>query len=208
ARVVRLRSFLEQTQRTLNERASKVAAAQKKPIQALVDEIEVDLESIFKLALSGDREPDLQTFVTYAGHLMFRQERDRCLDVIDQGLKSPQAARRTATYDVINLHTVAVEMILSQAADQNRFEKAAPHIQALLDSPEPRSGGLGHLFAGSIDLDRSGLAREASADDRASAPRDRATSKLRTSALEHLKLAAAALPDVSEAQARYGVALV
>ena len=32
--------------------------------------------------------------------------------------------------------------------------------------------------------------------------------KLRSSALNHLKLAAAALPDIAEAQARYGVALV
>ena len=32
--------------------------------------------------------------------------------------------------------------------------------------------------------------------------------KLRNSALNHLKLAAAQLPDIAEAQARYGVALV
>jgi predicted Zn-dependent protease len=208
AKVVRLRSFLEQTQKMLNERTTKVAAAEKKSIQGLVDEIEQSLESIFTLALSGDREPDLQTYVTYAGHLMFRQQRDRCLEVIAQGLKSPQAVRRTATYAVINLHTVAVEMILSQAEDRGRFERAAPHIQALLESPEPRSQGLGHLFAGSIELDRSGLAREPAGVDHPRSAADRATSKLRAGALEHLKIAASQLPEVAEAQARYGVALV
>ena len=61
---------------------------------------------------------------------------------------------------VMNLHTVAVEMALSRADDKARFDKAAPHIQALLDCPEPRAQGFGHLFAGSVDLDRSGVARE------------------------------------------------
>ncbi len=36
----------------------------------------------------------------------------------------------------------------------------------------------------------------------------RSEPKLRSSALNHLKLAAAQLPDIAEAQARYGVALV
>ena len=50
-----------------------------------VEAIEVDLEAIFKLALSGDQEPDLQTFLTYADHLRFRRQRDRCLEVVRSG---------------------------------------------------------------------------------------------------------------------------
>ena len=208
ARVARLRSFLEQTQRTLFVRTAKVAAPDQKSLEGLVDAIEVELEAIFKLALSGDREPDLQTYWTYADHLRFRQERDRCLEVIDQALKSPQALRRTATHAVMGLHTVAVEMALAQVEDKGRFDKAAPHITTLLDCPEPRFQGLGHLFAGSIDLDRSGVAREMAGDDAAVAAQERNLPKLRSSALHHLKIAAAQLPEIAEAQARYGVALV
>ena len=88
-----------------------------------------------------------------------------------------------------------------------RFDKAGPHVQALLESSEPRYQALGHLFAGSIDLDRSGLAREMTGVDDGPAGRQ-ARPKLRGSALNHLKLAAAGLPDIAEAQAKYGVALV
>jgi predicted Zn-dependent protease len=208
ARVARLRSFLEQTQRTLIDRAAKAAAPDQKSIDGLVDAIEVDLEAIFKLALAGDREPDLQTYLTYADHLRFRRYRDRCLEVIDQALKSPQASRRNATHAVMGLHTVAVEMALAQVEDKQRFDKAAPHVKTLLDCPEPRFQGLGHLFAGSIDLDLSGVARDAAGDDGTAAAQDRNVPKLRSSALHHLKLAATQLPEIAEAQARYGVALV
>ena len=34
----------------------------------------------------------------------------------------------------MGLHTVAVEMALAQTDDKARFDKAAPHVQALLDS--------------------------------------------------------------------------
>ena len=61
----------------------------------MVDAIEAELESIFKLALSSDREPDLQTYLAYADHLRLRRERDRCLEVVERALKSPQASRRT-----------------------------------------------------------------------------------------------------------------
>jgi len=208
ARVARLRSVLESAQKTLNERIAKGGAADRISIEGLVEAIEVDLESIFKLALSGDREPDLQTYWTYADHLRFRHERDRYLEVIDQALQSPQALRRTATHAVMGLHTEAVEVVLARTEDKSRFDRAAPHIQALLECPEPRSQGLGHLFAGSIELDRSGMAREMAGDEPAAAAHDRALPKLRASALQHLKIAAAQLPEIAEAQARYGVALV
>jgi predicted Zn-dependent protease len=105
---------------------------------------------------------------------------------------------------MLGLRTVAVEMALADVQDQGRYEKAAPHIQALLDCPEQRFQGLGHLFAGSVDLERSGMAREMSSEPSTST----AQPKLRSSALNHLKAAAAQLPDIAEAQARYGVVLV
>ena len=215
-RVSRLRLLLEQTQKSLNQRlattsasTAKVSSATKTQIGRLVDAIEGELESIFKMALSSDREPDLQTYVAYADHLRLRLERDRCLEMVERALNSPQASRRTRTavLMVMNLHTVAVEMALSRADDKKRFDKCAPHIKALLECPESRAQGLGHLFAGSVDLDRSGVTRDMTSADNATVNRETAA-KLRTSAVRHLKIAAAQLPEMPEAQARYGVALV
>jgi tetratricopeptide (TPR) repeat protein len=208
ARVARLRLLLEQTQKTLTARSTKLPPDGKKAVDNLVDAIEVDLDSVFQQALAEGRQPDLQTYLSYADHLRFRRQPDRCLEVIDRALRFAQAARRPASHAVMGLHAVAVEMILSRLDDAERFRQAEPHIQALLDCPEPRFQALGHLFAGAIDLDRSGLARELTGTD-AAAPTGRPTPpKLRSSALNHLKIAATSLPDVAEAQARYGVALV
>ena len=231
ARVVRLRALLERTQRSLveksgrgspttqksnvvftstssiGEKSGNGSPTTKKEIERLVDAIEAELDSIFKLALAGKNEPDLQTYLAYADHLNLRRQRDRCLEVVDQALKSPQASRRTAAQIVMTLHVIAVQMALSTEEDKGRFEKAGPHIQALLDCPEPKAQGFGHLFAGSVDLDRSSTAREPKAGDGAAAPKE-TVAGFRKSAVKHLKIAAAQLPDVAEAQARYGVALV
>jgi cellulose synthase operon protein C len=206
-RVARLRSLLETTQRSLIEKSAVGSPSTKNGIERLVDAIEAELESIFKLALVGSNEPDLQTYLAYADHLKLRLKRDRCLEVVEQALKSPQAARRTAAQVVMTLHVIAVQMALSTEEDRGRFEKADPHIRALLECPESKAQGFGHLFAGSVDLDRAANARDTKAADGAAAPRDAAAS-LRKSAVQHLKVAAAQLPDVAEAQARYGVALV
>jgi predicted Zn-dependent protease len=207
-RVARLRSELEETQRALIQRSGKIGPDGKKAVDRLVDAIEIALDSIFTNALSGKQEADIQTYLAYAGHLMFRRKCDRGLEVVDRALKSAQASRRAANHAVMGLHMLAVEMALSRAEDAGRFEQAAPHIKALLESTEPRYQGLGHLFAGSVDLDRSGMAREMTAEPDGKTSARQSMPKLRSSALFHLKSAAAQLPDIAEAQARYGVALV
>jgi tetratricopeptide (TPR) repeat protein len=207
ARAARVRALLEQTQRALILRSTRVSDAVKKGIEKQVDAIEINLESIFNTALVGEREPDIHTYLAYADHLRFRQQRDRCLQVIDRGLKLPQASRPTAAQAVMRLHVVAVEMALSRGDDQARFEKAAPHIQALLDCPDQLFQGFGHLFAGSVDLDRSGTVREMEGSKGGAATKE-SPAYLRASALHHLKIAAAFMPEIAEAQARYGVALV
>jgi predicted Zn-dependent protease len=206
-RVARLRGLLETAQRALLQRKGPEGSAASKAIDRLVDAIEVDLDSIFRTVLSAERQADLQTYYNYADHLRLVQKRDRCLEICDLALKSPQAARPGAMQTVVGLRTVAVEMALSRADDKARLEKAAPHIKALLGSTDPRAQGLGHLFAGSIELERSSAAPET--NSRAGGTKGQATQgKDRSSALHHLKLAAAQLPDIAEAQARYGVALV
>ena len=182
ARVARVRSFLELTQRGLIERSAKAPASDRGEYDRQVEAIELDLEAIFKLALSGEQEPDLQTFLTYADHLRFRRSRDECLAVVDQGIKSPQASRRNATHTLMGLHIVAVEMALVQSDDQKRYDKASPHVQALLDCSEPRYQGLGHLFAGSIELDQSGSARGLTAEGMPANSGQKTAPKLRTSA--------------------------
>lgn len=221
-RIARLRAILEFTQRSLADRSPKLPPEGQKSVAALADAIEVDIEAMFRQALADGRQPDLQTYLAYADHLRLRRQPERSLEVVNRALKTPQASQRGAIPHVLGLHLVAVDMILARADDNGRFDKAAPHVKALLDSSEPRYQALGHLLAGSIDLDRSGVARELAAAEEASsaakAPTANATeaaasarggpSKLLTSALNHLKLAAAGLPDVAEAQAKYGVALV
>jgi cellulose synthase operon protein C len=69
ARVARVRMLLEQTQRALILRSGRVTAAARKGIDRQVDAIEVQLESMFQLALGGDHDPDLQTYLAYADHL-------------------------------------------------------------------------------------------------------------------------------------------
>jgi tetratricopeptide (TPR) repeat protein len=209
-RVARLRLLLEQSQRALTARSAKLPADGKKVVDGLVDAIEVDLDSVFQQALAEGRQPDLQTYLSYADHLRIRRQPDRCLEVIDRALRTAvaQGPRRIGPQMVMGLHTVAAEMILARVEDAERFNKAGPHIQALLDCPESRFQAFGHLFAGSIELDRSSVARDATGENTGAPAGSAILTKLRSSALGHLKAAATALPDLAEAQARYGVALV
>ena len=171
-RVARLRFLLERTQKSLMEKSATATASTKKGLERLVDAIETEVESVFKAALSASDEPDLQTYLAYADHLKLRHQRNRCLEVVDQALKSPLASRLSGAQIVMTLHIIAVEMALSTEDDKGRFEKADPHIRALLDRPEPKAQAFGHLFAGSIELDRSNNAKEAGGrGDRASAQR-------------------------------------
>ena len=119
ARVGRLRVLLEQTQKVADRSLGQARRPKaRRPSTALVDAIEVDLESVFQQALAEGRQPDLQTYLSYADHLRFRHQPDRCLEVIDRALQA--AARRRggpAPHLVMGLHTVAVEMILARAED-------------------------------------------------------------------------------------------
>ncbi len=208
-RVTRLNLLLERVQKSLSLTASKLDPARAKTVvMTLVDAIDNDVESIFQQALAAVSKTDLHVYLTYADHLRYRGKRDRCLDVVAQSLKSPLAALPMSTEVVMGLHSVAVEAALSDGKDAGRFDKAAPHIKDLLGSSLKRFQGLGHLFAGAIELEQSGVVGSPvkEAGDAAVAPASRP--KLRTSALNHLKKAAEQLPDVVEAQARYGVALI
>ncbi|MGC8640827.1 MAG: tetratricopeptide repeat protein [Isosphaeraceae bacterium] len=208
-RITRLSQVLEQTQRSLAARQPGGAqAGQPAAGDPLGDAIEVELEEIFQKGLSAKQKSDLQVYMTYAEHLRFRKDRERCLKVVNEALHQSAAALPNNFNSVMGMHAVAVEMALSKQDDSERYDKAKEHIQALLDSAEPRFQGLGHLFQGAVELERSGLIRTAAQTENRQPADPSAQARSRAKALSHLKQAATLLPTLAEAQARYGVALV
>jgi tetratricopeptide (TPR) repeat protein len=208
-RVTRLSQLLERTQRALVLRLSPAAKTGGANLtDPLASAIEVELAEMFQKVLSGNQKPELQVYMTYADHLRFRQQRDRCIQVVEEALRLPAAALPASIIPVMGMHAVAAEMALSRQDDPERYRKAEPHVAALLGSSEPRFQGLGHLFRGAIELEQSGLVHAVSREGEKTAPAQAPQPKLRKTGLNHLKQAAAQLPSVAEAQARYGVALV
>lgn len=202
-RVTRLSYLLEQAQRGLIRQSRLESDA---TTDELVETIERQLAALFdKSRQAGDRA-DFQIHLTYADHLRFRRQRERCLQVVGEALALPAAARPSSSLIALGLHSVGAEMALMQADDAARFTKAAPHVKALLAAAETRYQGLGHLFQGAVELEQSGVAAALARKPEGEALKTQPA--LRTSALAHLKAAAQQLPDVAEAQARYGVALV
>lgn len=208
ARINRLSVLLERVQKSLLQLAAKADPEAKAPLDALCDAIEGDVEAMFRKAVAVEDKQDLGIYLTYADHLRFREKRARCLEVVEEGLRDPLATRAAAGDAVMGLHAVAIESLLSDLGDAARFDQAALHIKALLGSTSSRYQGLGHLFQGAIDLERSGVAGVAARSSGPGAPSGPPQPKLRASALNHLKVAATQLPELAEAQARYGVALV
>ena len=204
-RVMRLNLLLGRVQKSLGRTAAKGDPKSKPAIEALVDGIDKEIDAIFERALGALSKTDMHVYLTYADHLRFRGKRDRCLDVVKQAMKSPLVDLPTSAEVVMGLHAVAVEAALADGNDTKRFEKAAPHIKDLIASTQTRSQGFGHLFQGAIELEQSGVVGTPGKEGTASPSTQ---PKLRASALNHLKIAAGLLPDVVEAQARYGVALI
>ncbi|WP_165245965.1 tetratricopeptide repeat protein [Paludisphaera soli] len=204
-RATRLSYLLEQTQRSLIRQSQ---AGGDPATDALIETIEEQLASLFEKSRQAGEHVDYQIFLTYADHLRFRRQRDRCLQVVNEALASPLATRPSSSLIVLGLHTVGAEMALAQTDDSARLPKASPHIQALLAAAEPRYQGLGHLFQGAVELEEAGVITSVTRKPEKSDAPANSQPKLRASALAHLKAAAQQLPEVAEAQARYGVALV
>ncbi len=204
-RVMRLNLLLGRVQKTLTRTAAQVDPKSKGGVEALVEAIDKDVDSVFEQALAALSKTDMHVYLAYADHLRFRGKRDRCLEVVDQAMKSPLADQPASAEVMMGLRAVGVEAALADGQDAERFAKAEPHIKALIASSQPRSQGFGHLFEGAIELEQSGVVGTPSKEGNVAAS---AQPKLRASALNHLKQAAAQLPDVVEAQARYGVALI
>lgn len=228
ADVAALKSALEplllKPETTINQRVEWTEALQRvaqslgsrddaKPLVASVNEL---VEKSLKQALETNKT-DLRLQLSLARQLMASGRYDACVALVDEALKSPEAKQPAAVRYVFGLRDLAVKSLLANPNDNDRFTKADPHIQAMLAAKATDVQGLGHLFQGSIDLERAGIGEDASLA--ATKPQPSETGKTdkdapktaddyRRSAMTHLKAASAALPDVSTAHALYGVSLI
>ena len=202
-RIARISLLIEDVQRSLIARGVD-QPANREAFNTYNDSLDEAAEAIFEKSLAVKGGADLNVYLAYADHLRFRDHRDQALKVVQQGLASPTAAKQGTNEVGLGLHSLAIEGYLANLNETERYNLAAPHIKALLDSKIERFQALGHLFQGAIDLEKAGLVTDAKAPQ--ASKTDQA--KLRASALVHLQVAAAQLPHLAEAQARYGIALI
>jgi predicted Zn-dependent protease len=186
----------------------QVAAGQAEPetrerLDGLAHSLDEVVETTFRKAIEGPHA-DLRLYQGYADFLLDRDRYDRCLEIAVLGLKLPASNVPYYRNAAMGLRETAIRAALANTDDPQRFDKAAPFLKEMLGSPSSREQGIGHLFQGAIDLERSGLAGAPS--DTPIPPAD--ADKYRTSALDHLKQAASELPQVATAQALYGITLI
>lgn len=193
---------VEEAQRRLKQLlvARPELANQAKPH---LEALEADLTALFETALAdGGDNPDLRILQIHADHLMFKGDREGSLQTVKRALALPSAGNPNLSRSVLFLKETAVKAALSDPSDPDRFNKASFYLNDLIASEDPYFQGMGHLFQGAIDLERSGLATGAA--DRA----DTEAAKLRDKATVHLREAVARLPKLATAQALYGIALI
>ena len=190
--------------------------ADSKPV---IDQVNLLVENALKQALDTNKT-DLRLKLALAQHLMASSRYEACIAIVDEALKLPEAKQPAAQRLVFGLRDLAVKSLLANAENKERFNQSEPHIQAMLAAKPVDIQGLGHLFQGSIDLERSGIgaedavivqpkaAPEATGGTEKDAPKVKTADDYRRSAMSHLKAASAALPDVATAHALYGVSLI
>jgi predicted Zn-dependent protease len=203
--------ILESSRRHAESLARHQANAEEKQlIQARLDATNTLAESVYVKAIEQGGSTDLGTHLAYAEHLLNRGNLKKSLEAASVGLKMPISNLPAWHRETAALREVAVKAILADTQDPDRFTKATPFVADLIASTNPLYSGLGHLFQGLMDLERSGLS-VASATENANGaggtdiPGD---ARLRGSARDHLRQAAESLPDSPTAQALYGVSLV
>ncbi len=185
--------------------------------KAVVQQVNELVESALKQALDTNRT-DLRLKLALAQHLMASSRYEACIATVDEALKLPEAKQPAAQRLVFGLRDLAVKSLLADTENKDRFVQSEPHIQAMLAAKPADIQGLGHLFQGSIDLERSGIGAESAiavepkaATDvavKSGAEAPKTSDDYRRAAVVHLKAASAALPEVSTAHALYGVALI
>ena len=154
--------------------------------------------------VTADDGAGLWIYRAYAEHLNLQEQYARSLDVVTKALDSPAAKGAGVADEVSRLRQAAVKAALADTSDDRRYVKAEPHIEALIASTNEYQSGLGHLFQGAIDLERSGLIGAAG---RPIGGADVTSKQTLTEARDHLKEAVTKLPHLATARALYGIAL-
>jgi len=186
--------------------------------KSATERVSLLVENSLKQAIEANRN-DLRLQLALAQHLLASGRYAACIELVDNALKSPEAKHPAAQRYVYGLRDLAIKSLLANPNDKERFDKASVHVQALLAAKPADVQGLGHLFQGAMDLERSGVGErpmeEIAADDaettdpaRSESSKPKTPAELRRSAMTHLSKAAESLPDVSTAQALYGVSLI
>lgn len=156
----------------------------------------------FKATLEGEEELGLWVHQAFAEHLNLRGDRERCLEVIQTALTPEVVKDASLQDDVMRMRETAIKAALADTSDADRFAKAGPHIDALIAGSRPEYQGLGHLFQGAIDLERSGLTGPGT---KAKGPEQ---GEALIEARSHLREATVKLPNLVMAKALYGIALM
>lgn len=172
------------------------------------------VEKSLKQAIESNKT-DLRLQLALAQHLMTSGNYDACVSMVNAAIESPEAKQPNLQPFVYALRDLAVKSLLANSENKNRFAQALPHIQAFKSAKSSDVQGLGHLFQGAIDLELSGIGGDATPVEPVVVPGTPEKSEspktaldYRKSALVNLKSAATALPELSTAQALYGVALI
>jgi predicted Zn-dependent protease len=179
---------------------------------AKVDQL---VETSLKQAIDSNRT-DLRLQLALGQHLIGSARYDACIELVEAALKSPEAKHPGAQRYVYGLRDLAIKSLLAVPDRKDRFELASVHVQALLAAKPVDVQGLGHLFQGAMDLERSGVGERSLEEVAADAPEAPAKTadapktpvEYRRSAMNHLRKAAESLPELSTAQALYGVSLI
>ncbi|MFM7591778.1 MAG: tetratricopeptide repeat protein, partial [Isosphaeraceae bacterium] len=160
-----------------------------------------------------ENETDLRLKMLLARHLLVSNRLDASVEIAKRGLDSEEAKNPQMHNVVFGLRDVVVKAFLADSKNVGRFEQAQPYIDAMLADKAADVQGVGHLFQGAIDLERSGIGSDAEVvgtaaglGDKAAAPKT--ALDYRKSSLDHLKKAVGQLPEVATARALYGVSLI
>lgn len=200
AQLNQLKNTLEDLQGRLAALAKQAPEADRQTAQDAAKQADDILDQAVETALKAGGSQDLRYYQIRAEHLLFRNRRDDCLKVIADALATDAAEAKQLNRAVLALKDLGVRAALSDSEDKDRFKKTDAYIEDLIaDQGEPYYNALGHLYRGAVDLERSGLAGGTPSADAAA---------LRDAALNHLKQAAAGLPEMASAQALYGIALL
>lgn len=159
-----------------------------------------------------ENETDLRLKMVLARHLLTSNRLEASLEIAKRGLDSEEAKNPQVHNVVFGLRDVVVKAYLADGKNEKRFEQAQPYIDAMLADKAGDVQGVGHLFQGAIDLERSGIGGDAEIVAAAAQGEKAAAAKTaldyRKSSLDHLKKAVELLPEVATGRALYGVSLI